>query len=105
MVQRVEDSLFPSSNGNIKETQIERVWLTFGLKSPMIEPGQEIMINNFSTLANGRMAVAHGREKSSTIGGQKSPDELMELYNDISRYCSYLINCFTLYIQNKEYLQ
>lgn len=104
-VGRIEDSLFPSSNGNIKETQIERVWQTFGLKTSMIETGNEIVLAHLKELAEGRMAVAHGREKSSTVGGRKSINELTTLYNSISRYCTYLIECFTRYMQNKEYLQ
>lgn len=104
-VSRIEDALFPSSNGNIKEKQIERVWQTFGIRSPMIEPGQEIVNTQLRELADGRMAVAHGREKASFRGGQKSIKDLTELYNSISRYCSYLISCFTKYIQYKEYLQ
>ena len=104
-VGRIEDALFPSSNGKIKEKQIERVWQTFGLKSPMIEPGQEIVNTRLQELAEGRMAVAHGREKASFRGKQKSITDLVDLYNSISRYCSYIINCFTKYIQDKEYLQ
>ena len=71
----------------------------------MIEPGQEIINTQLRELADGRMAVAHGREKASFRGGQKSVNDLMDLYNSISRYCSYLIGCFTKYMQDKEYLQ
>lgn len=56
-------------------------------------------------LANGRMAIAHGRECASKIGSQKTIEELEKLYNSISRYCSYLVDCFTQYITNEEYLQ
>lgn len=104
-VGRIEDALFPSSNGNIKEKQIQRVWQTFGLKSPMIELGQEIVNSHLQELADGRMGVAHGREKASFRGGRKSINELTDLYNSISRYCSYLIGCFTKYMQDREYLQ
>lgn len=104
-VGRIEDALFPSSSGNIKDRQIQRVWQTFGLKSPMIEPEQEVMNNHLRELAEGRMGVAHGREKASFRGGQKSKEELITLYNAISRYCTYMIGCFTKYIVDKEYLQ
>ena len=104
-VGHIEDALFPSSNGNIKETQIQRVWQTFGLKSPMLEPGHEAVNGYLNELANGRMGVAHGREKASFRGGQKSMADLFNLYDAISRYCSYIICCFTKYITNKEYLQ
>ena len=105
MVQQISDYLFPSSNGNIKETQLQRVWDTFGLKSPMFEPGYESVKSDLLTLATGRMAIAHGREKSSAIGGGISIDDLSNLYDSISRYCSYLISCFTKYIHDKEYIQ
>lgn len=104
-VQQISNVLFPASNGNIKEKQIERVWTTFGLKSPMFEPGHEDINNVLKDLAEGRMAVAHGREKASVRGGQKSIGELETLYDNISRYCSYLIDCFTKYITNNEYMQ
>lgn len=104
-VGRIEDALFPSSNGNIKSKQIERVWQTFGIKSPMIEPGYEMVNSQLIELSEGRMGVAHGREKASYRGGQKSITELTVLYDSISRYCSYLIGCFKKYIQDKEYLQ
>ena len=105
MVQQISDHLFPSSNGNIKETQLQRIWNTFGLKSPMFEPGFESVNSDLVTLANGRMAIAHGRERASTIGGQVSITELYGLYDSINRYCYYLISCFTQYIDDKEYLQ
>ena len=105
MVQHISDKLFPSSNGNIKETQLQRVWDTFGLKSPMFEPGFESVNSDLLTLANGRMAIAHGRERASVIGGATSITELNNLYDSISRYCSYLISCFTKYMHDKEYLQ
>lgn len=105
ILRKAQDDLFPSSNGNIKETQLQRVWDTFGLTSPMFEPGYESVRGHLTTLAEGRMAIAHGDEKASVRGGQKSINELEDLYNSISRYCSYLIDCFTEYIQNKQYLQ
>jgi hypothetical protein len=105
IIQQIGDNLFPSSNGNIKETQIRRIWDTFGLKSPMFEPGLESVKSDLLTLANGRMAIAHGREKSSKIGGATSITDLNNLYDSISRYCSYLISCFVKYIIEKEYLQ
>ncbi|MCR4700056.1 MAG: hypothetical protein K5757_03745 [Bacteroidaceae bacterium] len=105
VVQQIEANLFPSSNGNIKEKQLQMVWDTFGLKSPMFEPEHLDVKNDLLTLANGRMAIAHGREKSSVIGGRTTIADLSVLYNSISRYCSYLIECFKKYIKDKEYIQ
>lgn len=105
MVQEIQNHLFPSSNGNIKDTQIKRVWDTFGLKSKMFEDGHEYVRGHLCSLAEGRMAIAHGREKSSDIGRNVSINDIRNLYDSISRYCSYVITCFEQYINEKEYLQ
>ena len=105
VIDQIESTLFPSSNGNIKEQQLDRVWKTFGLKAPMFEPEHMSVKQTLLDLANGRMAVAHGRECASQIGSLKSSSDLEELYDSISRYCSYLIECFTQYINQEEYLQ
>lgn len=101
VIEQIESTLFPSSNGNIKEQQLDRVWKTFGIKAPMFEPEHMSVKQTLLDLANGRMAVAHGRECASQIGSLKSSSDLEELYDSISRYCSYLIECFTQYI-NQE---
>lgn len=105
VIEQIESTLFPFSNGNIKEQQLDRVWKTFGLKAPMFEPEHMSVKQTLLDLANGRMAVAHGRECASQIGSLKSSSDLEELYDSISRYCSYLIECFTQYINQEEYLQ
>lgn len=105
VIEQIESTLFPSSNGNIKEQQLDRVWKTFGIKAPMFEPEHMAVKQTLLDLANGRMAVAHGRECASQIGSLKSSSDLEELYDSISRYCSYLIECFTQYINQEEYLQ
>ena len=105
VIEQIESTLFPSSNGNIKEQQLDRVWKTFGIKAPMFEPERMSVKQTLLDLANGRMAVAHGRECASQIGSLKSSSDLEELYDSISRYCSYLIECFTQYINQEEYLQ
>lgn len=105
VIEQIESTLFPSSNGNIKEQQLDRVWKTLGIKAPMFEPEHMSVKQTLLDLANGRMAVAHGRECASQIGSLKSSSDLEELYDSISRYCSYLIECFTQYINQEEYLQ
>lgn len=105
VIEQIESTLFPSSNGKIKEQQLDRVWKTFGIKAPMFEPEHMSVKQTLLDLANGRMAVAHGRECASQIGSLKSSSDLEELYDSISRYCSYLIECFTQYINQEEYLQ
>ena len=105
VIEQIESTLFPSSNGNIKEQQLDRVWKTFGLKASMFEPEHMSVKQTLLDLANGRMAVAHGGECASQIGSLKSSSDLEELYDSISRYCSYLIECFNQYINQEEYLQ
>lgn len=105
VVAQIESSLFPSSNGNIKEQQLDRVWKTLGLKASMFESDKQYIRQSLLDLANGRMAIAHGRECASSIGALKTKKDIEELYESVSRYCSYLIECFTQYIEHKEYLQ
>ena len=105
VIEQIESTLFPSSNGNIKEQQLDRVWKTFGLKAPMFEPEHMSVKQCLLELAEGRMAVAHGRECASQVGSLKTAGDLEGLYDSISRYCSYLIECFTQYINQEEYLQ
>lgn len=105
VIDQIESTLFPSSNGNIKEQQLDRVWKTFGLKAPMFEPEHMSVKQCLLELAEGRMAVAHGRECALQVGSLKTAGDLEGLYDSISRYCSYLIECFTQYINQEEYLQ
>mgnify|MGYP007123278029 FL=1 len=105
VIEQIESTLFPSSNGNIKEQQLDRVWKTFGLNAPMFEPEHMSVKHCLLELAEGRMAVAHGRECASQVGSLKTAGDLEGLYDSISRYCSYLIECFTQYINQEEYLQ
>lgn len=105
VIEQIESTLFPSSNGNIKEQQLDRVWKTFGLNAPMFEPEHMSVKQCLLELAEGRMAVAHGRECASQVGSLKTVGDLEGLYDSISRYCSYLIECFTQYINQEEYLQ
>lgn len=105
VIEQIESTLFPSSNGNIKEQQLDRVWKTFGLNAPMFEPEHMSVKQCLLELAEGRMAVAHGRECASQVGSLKTAGDLEGLYDSISRYCSYLIECFTQYINQEEYLQ
>ena len=105
VIEQIESTLFPSSNGNIKEQQLDRVWKTFGLKAPMFEPEHMSVKQRLLELAEGRMAAAHGRECASQVGSLKTAGDLEGLYDSISRYCSYLIECFTQYINQEEYLQ
>ena len=105
LVKQIESTLFPSSNGNIKEKQLDRVWQTLGLKADMFEPDNLDVKYCLNDLANGRMAIAHGRECAPTVGSRKSYEEIEILYNSISRYISYIVECFKQYIDNEEYLQ
>lgn len=92
VIEQIESTLFPSSNGNIKEQQLDRVWKTFGIKAPMFEPEHMSVKQTLLDLANGRMAVAHGRECASQIGSLKSSSDLEELYDSWLKQYYYEIN-------------
>ncbi len=98
----IDDTLFPTSTGNIKSQQIESIWKTFGISAEIMT---DVKIKSWlSTLTDNRNAIAHGRELVSVIGGRYSINELQEIYNNISGYCSYIILVFEDYIKNQDFL-
>lgn len=101
-IAHIEDSLFPTSLGNIKINELTSIWNTFGITHDVIT--KPPIIGRLSTLADHRNAIAHGRELASTIGGRYTTSELEKFYDDISEYCSYIISVFEDYTNNEDFL-
>lgn len=101
-IANIEDCLFPTSTGNIKYNQLKSIWETFGITNNIVT---DIRIKGqLATLADNRNAIAHGRELASVIGGRYTIRDIECIYNDISKYCSYIITVFEDYITNEMYL-
>ena len=100
----MDTSLFPTSIGNIKMGQIEGVWKTFGIKDPINPDITKGYDQTLSSIADGRMKIAHGRETSTQVGATLTSAEVQKKLNDVDYYCSYVISCFEKYIANKDYI-
>lgn len=102
-INDINETLFPTSNGNIKYAQLKSIWDIFGISSPVVS--QDKIKGSLSGLADNRNAIAHGRELVSTIGSRYSIEDLEKIYNDISEYCSYITLTFEDYIRNNDFLK
>ena len=101
-IANIEYCLFPTSIGNIKYSQLESIWNTFGITHDVVT---DVKIKGrLAALADNRNAIAHGRELASVIGGRYTISEIECIYNDINTYCSYIITVFEDYITNEMYL-
>ena len=99
--KQMNDSLYPTTTGNIKLPQIEGIWRTFGISTPARM--NDRIATRLSNLADNRMKVAHGRECASIVGAGYSAAELDAYYTEVRDYIAYLISCFESYIDNQEY--
>ena len=80
-IANIEDCLFPTSIGNIKYSQLESIWNTFGITHDVVT---DVKIKwRVAALADNRNAIAHGRELASVIGGRYTISEIECIYNDI----------------------
>lgn len=93
--------LFPASTGNIKKKQVDSIWETFDLQSPAF-PDPKI-IGLLDTIAENRMAIAHGRRTASDVGASYSAKDLLDFYDSINKWSNYIISCFESFIKNQEY--
>lgn len=99
---QAEDHLRPLPSGNIKFKSINFAWELFGLSSDVV-PDKRIQ-GLFDSLANNRMAVAHGRITPQDVGRDYTKGELVNFYNSIKSYLAYIITSFEDYVKNEEYL-
>lgn len=98
-----ETCLFPAERGNIKYHHIDFVWKIFGLRSDVV-PDLDYR-GLFDTVAEKRMAIAHGRISPQNIGRSYSKEDIIKYHEKIKTYCFYVLNCFETYFVNEEYLK
>lgn len=97
----IDESLFPTSTGNIKYQQMESIWKTFGISANIVNTNR--IIGRLDTLADNRNKIAHGRELPSSVGSSYTISEIEDFYNLISSYCSYILSVFQGYIDTEEF--
>ena len=99
----INDTLFPCTIGNMKYNQLESIWKTFGITEPIV---QDLSLKSrLSELTDNRNKIAHGRETASDVGRNYDNTRLENIYNEISGYCSYVIDVFRNYVNNQKYLK
>lgn len=95
------DSLSPIQQGNIKYNHLKSLWKIFDISSEVIT---DIKLRvRFEELVENRNAIAHGREPCASVGQRYTANDLANIFDDISEYCSYVIETFKDYIINQEF--
>lgn len=96
-------TLFPAEQGNIKDKQLIFIWHFFDIQDPPFP--EEKYRGYFISLAENRMAIAHGRQSAQEVGRNYSKSELKKYYDAVYGYCSYIFSCFETYCLNQGYLR
>lgn len=97
------DTLLPCPTGNIKFENIDFIWKVFGITSK--STNDQTVIGLLKTLAENRMAIAHGRKTPQDIGRNYSKQDITKFYSSIKKYCEYILTSFEQYFSNKDYLK
>ena len=99
---KAEDTLSPLPQGNIKGKHISFLWELLGIEEPVFRDSS--VIGYLQTLADNRMAVAHGRMSSYDIGRNYTNNEIRNIKEKIITYCYDLVLALERYISEEKYL-
>jgi hypothetical protein len=102
-ISQIATEIFPTDGKNIRYSQLESIWTTFCIDDPILNIPS--IGGRIKDIVDNRNAIAHGNFTPSEIGSRVSMPELYNRYNEMSNYCSYLIQVFEDYITNKDYLK
>lgn len=98
----IDDSVFPTDGINISQKQIEDVWEIFHLAGNAFP--DEINTWILKEIKGHRNAIAHGREKASTIGGRYTATTLNQRVSDVESLCFHIVSGFEAITSSKGYL-
>jgi hypothetical protein len=98
----INDSVFPADGYNIKFEQLESVWETFCINSPVLPRAP--LRTRLHEITDNRNAISHGRESPTTIGGRYSVQDLERILSEIDELCTYVVNTFEEYVDNEHFL-
>ena len=99
----INNSAFSGEMSNTKTTTIEILFDMFGLK---VSPYHDAVISTFiDEIAEGRNAVAHGRESPAAVGGRYTVSELEQRYNSFNQQITYMIFSFESMSSSKSYIK
>lgn len=98
----ISSDLFPTDGKNIRYAQLESIWTTFGIELPILN--ESSIGGRIKDIVDNRNAIAHGNSSASDIGSRVSLSDLYRRYDEISGYCSYIINVFENYMNDRKYV-
>ena len=86
----LSDTLFPYDGTQFRKTQLETIWLVFGIEVPVLP--DERLKNRIDGLVENRNAIAHGRRTASEVGRDYTSAELGNWVTDIDSIVQYFID-------------
>lgn len=102
-ISQITTEILPTNGKNIRYNQLESIWKTFCINEPILNIPS--IGGRISDIVNNRNAIAHGNFNPSEIGSRVTISELYTRHNEMSNYCSYIIQVFEDYTTNKDYLK
>jgi hypothetical protein len=97
----IDDSVFPTDGINISQKQIEDIWDIFHISGNAIPETVNTWI--LKEIKEHRNAIAHGREKASTIGGRYTAGTLNQRVTDVESLCFHIVSGFESISTSKDY--
>lgn len=97
----LSNDINPADGTNIKYKQLEIIWNSFCIDAPILPSvGTGGLLNE---LTENRISIAHGIESPEAVGRRYTYDELKIRFNAINELCSYIIDTFEEYIDEKKF--
>ncbi|WP_299176405.1 MAE_28990/MAE_18760 family HEPN-like nuclease [uncultured Chryseobacterium sp.] len=100
---KIISDLLPTDGKNIRYSQLESIWKTFCIKSPILNAPS--IGGRLSDIVDNRNAIAHGNIPAAEIGNRVTMTDLYSRFSEMNNYCSYVIQVFEDYVNNKDYLK
>jgi hypothetical protein len=98
----INDSILPSDGSNIKYEQLESIWETFCIDTPVLP--RLPLRTRLHEITDNRNAVSHGRESPAAVGGRYSVSDLASIFAEVDELCSHIVQTFEGHIANEGFL-
>ncbi|MBL0736836.1 hypothetical protein JI750_08090 [Flavobacterium sp. GN10] len=102
VIAQISTDLMPTDGKNIRFAQLESIWKTFCISAPILNAPS--IGGRLKDIVDNRNAIAHGNNTPAEIGSRVSISDLYNRYNEMSSYCSYIIQVFEDYVNNKDFM-
>lgn len=98
----IDDDVFPAEGTNISLEHLQSIWLH--LRIPGVPLPPEVSPWVIGEIKGHRNAIAHGREKASSIGARFSTATLESRCRDVESICAHIVMSFEEHLAKKSYL-